>query len=72
MVLVCFPSHKSVTKETMNYCVVITVGVWMLSIIFFFSYKYKYYHGPRSNLDDDTIEVVSSAEEVSYPQDEKV
>ncbi|GAV30062.1 hypothetical protein PMKS-003568 [Pichia membranifaciens] len=71
-VLVCFPATKSVTKEDMNYCIVITGGVWILSIVFFFTYKYKYYHGPRSNLDDDNIEVVSSAEDVSYPHDEKV
>ncbi|ODQ44098.1 hypothetical protein PICMEDRAFT_74936 [Pichia membranifaciens NRRL Y-2026] len=71
-VLVCFPATKVVTKENMNYCIVITGGVWILSIVFFFTYKYKYYHGPKSNLDDDNIEVVSSAEDVSYPQDEKV
>lgn len=70
MVLVSFPSMKAVDKTTMNYCVVINCGVWILSIIFFFTYKYKYYHGPKSNLDDDEIDVVSSAEEVYLPTEQ--
>jgi amino acid transporter len=69
--LVSFPANKAVTKSTMNYCVVISVGVWILSLIYFFVFKYKYYHGPKSNLDDDSIEVVSSAENVIYLPKEK-
>ncbi|KAG0683679.1 GABA-specific high-affinity permease [Pichia californica] len=71
MVLVCFPATKKVDKTDMNYCVVITVGVWLLSLIFFFTYKYKYYHGPKSNLDDEKIEEVSSIEEIALKSIEK-
>ena len=72
MILVCFPATKSVTKTDMNYCIVITGGVWILALIFFFTYKYKYYHGPRSNLHDETVETDSSAEDVDMPHAEKV
>ncbi|KAH3672934.1 hypothetical protein OGATHE_002165 [Ogataea polymorpha] len=55
-----FPSVKAVEKDTMNYAVVIASGVWILSIVYFYTYKYKYFHGPKSNLnDDDTTEPVS-------------
>ncbi|KAG7920872.1 hypothetical protein KL927_000116 [Ogataea polymorpha] len=53
LVLCMFPSNKTVQKDTMNYNVVISCGVWILSFIYFFVYKYKHFHGPRSNLDDD-------------------
>ncbi|KAH3660262.1 hypothetical protein OGAPHI_007467 [Ogataea philodendri] len=60
MVLCMFPSVKAVEKDTMNYAVVIASGVWILSIVYFYTYKYKYFHGPKSNLnDDDTTEPVS-------------
>lgn len=72
MVMVCFPATRTVTKEDMNYCVVITGGVWVLSIIYFFTFKYKYYHGPRSNINDDAVETDSSALEVELPHKEKV
>ncbi|GMM28690.1 hypothetical protein DAMA08_014060 [Martiniozyma asiatica (nom. inval.)] len=57
MMLVCFPAIKAVTKETMNYCVVFSVGTWILSLIFFFTFKYKYYHGPKSNLEETSVVV---------------
>ncbi|GMM32583.1 hypothetical protein DAMA08_053280 [Martiniozyma asiatica (nom. inval.)] len=71
MIVVCFPSAKEVTKETMNYCVVISGGVWILSLIFFYSFKYKFYHGPKSNLEDNAISVVSSAKEIKIDAEVK-
>lgn len=70
VVLVCFPSTKTVTKTDMNYCVVITVGVWVLSLILFFTYKYKYYHGPKSNL-ENADDANSSIEELNYQCESK-
>lgn len=72
VVLVCFPATKTVTKENMNYCIVITGGVWILSAVLFFTYKYKYYHGPRSNLENVDPDVISSTEELSYQHKSKV
>ncbi|GME75136.1 unnamed protein product [Ambrosiozyma monospora] len=44
IVLTMIPSGRYVTKEAMNYTVAITGGCWLLSVVFFFVYKYKYYH----------------------------
>ncbi|ODV85692.1 hypothetical protein CANARDRAFT_211993 [[Candida] arabinofermentans NRRL YB-2248] len=61
LVLCMFPSSKAVDKTTMNYTVVISCGCWILSVIYFFTYKYKFYHGPRSNLTpEDNIEGVAT------------
>lgn len=70
--LVCFPATKSVDKTDMNYCIVINGGIWILAIIYFFTFKYKYYHGPKSNLEDPTVEVDSSADELEISHEEKV
>ncbi|MDC6274631.1 hypothetical protein CAS74_005036 [Pichia kudriavzevii] len=70
-IVACFPSSKHVDKTTMNYASVISGGVWILSIIFFFTYKYKHYHGPKSNLDDSAIDGSSDAESVKLPLHEK-
>ncbi|KAG7722291.1 hypothetical protein KL949_000656 [Ogataea haglerorum] len=59
LVLCMFPSNKKVEKDTMNYNVVISCGVWILSFVYFFVYKYKHFHGPRSNLDDDDEQPLS-------------
>ncbi|KAG7865593.1 hypothetical protein KL918_004474 [Ogataea parapolymorpha] len=57
IVLCMFPSAKEVEKDTMNYTVVITCGTWVLSLVYYYVYKYKVYHGPRSNLTpEDVIE----------------
>ncbi|GMG18122.1 unnamed protein product [[Candida] boidinii] len=53
IILCMFPGSKSVDKTTMNYTVVINCGVWILSVVYFYVYKYKFYHGPSSNLDDE-------------------
>lgn len=51
-----FPDNKGVTKSTMNYTCVINGGVWLLSVIYFFVYGYKHYHGPKTNLTPETVE----------------
>lgn len=71
MILVCFPASKVVEADTMNYCIVISGGVWILSLVFFYSYKYKVYHGPKSNLNDDTIRSISSVEQVNIDENLK-
>ena len=72
MILVCFPSSKVVDKTTMSYAIVITGGFWILSVIFFFTYKYRHYHGPRSNLADEDVVTDSSADELELPHAHKV
>ncbi|KAI5963769.1 uncharacterized protein KGF55_002649 [Candida pseudojiufengensis] len=53
VIMMClFPDNKKVDKETMNYTVVINVGTWILSLLYYFIYGYKIYKGPKSNLDD--------------------
>jgi amino acid transporter len=56
IVIAMIPSEKHPDKTNMNYTVVITCGVWILSMVYFFVYKYKFYHGPKSNLaPEDTV-----------------
>lgn len=59
IILICmFPSDKSVEPDTMNYCVVMLCGTWILSIIFFYTYKYKHFHGPSSNISpEEALEI---------------
>lgn len=76
IVLSMIPATKAVDKTDMNYTVVITCGVWILSMIYFFVYKYKYYHGPKSNLspeDEAAIEakMETEAEQIPVPTNEK-
>jgi amino acid transporter len=53
IILAMFPSSRSVDKKDMNYAVVINCGIWILSVVYFYAYKKKYYTGPKSNLDED-------------------
>ncbi|VEU21546.1 DEKNAAC102796 [Brettanomyces naardenensis] len=68
IIAICmFPSAKDVDSTTMNYTCVISCGVWILSIVYFYAYKYKYFHGPKSNLgpeeDVDVSEAVPLSQE---------
>ncbi|ODV74145.1 uncharacterized protein CYBJADRAFT_172132 [Cyberlindnera jadinii NRRL Y-1542] len=67
IVLACFPSTRHPDKDTMNYAVVINCGIWILSVVYYFTYKKKYYTGPKSNLDEevylDTINGVEGSSE---------
>ncbi|KAG0687740.1 GABA-specific high-affinity permease [Pichia californica] len=55
MILCMFPANKNPIKTNMNYTVVISFGVWILALIYFFIYKYKYFHGPKSNLAPEDV-----------------
>ncbi|WLF77328.1 hypothetical protein PVL30_001040 [Lodderomyces elongisporus] len=60
IVLTMFPDMKSVDKNSMNYTVVINVGIWILSLIYYFTWGYKTYSGPKSNLDDEGSDLSSN------------
>ena len=68
IVMSMFPDSKTVTKDTMNYTCVINGGVWLLSLVYFFVYGYRHYHGPKSNLTSDDTDVY---EEELYTHGEK-
>ena len=53
IVLAMFPDYKLVEPDTMNYTCVITGGVWLLSIIYYYVYGYRVYSGPKSNIDSE-------------------
>lgn len=54
IIMVMFPTQKNgINKENMNYACVIGPGTWLLSLIYYWVYKKKEYHGPKSNLDDE-------------------
>ena len=53
IVLSMFPDSRKVDKASMNYTVVINVGVWLLALIYYFVWGYRFYSGPKSNLDKD-------------------
>ncbi|KAL7424711.1 polyamine transporter tpo5 [Cryptotrichosporon argae] len=48
--ILCFPETYPVTASTMNYSWVITIGVMILSFVWYFAAGKRHYHGPRSNL----------------------
>jgi len=52
-VILCFPTVKPVTPQTMNYASVITAGVIILAMIWYWAGGRLHYHGPASNLDRD-------------------
>lgn len=56
LVMCMFPTDTTVEADTMNYTVVINGGVWILSLVYFYVYKYRDYFGPKSNLDDINAE----------------
>ncbi|MDC6271262.1 amino acid permease, partial [Acetobacter pasteurianus] len=60
IVLTMFPDMKLVDKNSMNYTVVINVGIWILSLIYYFTWGYKTYSGPKSNLDDEGSDLSSN------------
>lgn len=64
IIMSMFPDSKSVDPDTMNYTCVINGGVWLLSIIYFFVYGYRHYHGPKSNLGPGDEEESSFQEEI--------
>ncbi|KAG7661735.1 uncharacterized protein J8A68_004748 [[Candida] subhashii] len=71
IVLCMFPDSKNVDKETMNYTVVINVGIWLLSLFYYFVWGYRSYTGPRSNLDEQYFEGASLHEGIDEILEEK-
>lgn len=69
IILCMFPDGRSVTSDTMNYTCVITGGAWVLSMVYYYSYGYKHYHGPRSNL---SVEMLDGQDDSDSAPDTKV
>lgn len=63
IIMCCFPDYMDVSKETMNYTIVLNGGVWILAFLYFYVYKRHIYSGPKSNLtDEDEMEVIEILE----------
>ena len=71
IVLSMFPDTRKVNKESMNYTVVINVGVWLLALVYYFVWGYRFYSGPKSNLDTDDDVVFGTEPEVVAINEEK-
>lgn len=67
IIIMCmFPDNKEVTKDSMNYTVVINGGVWLIALVYFFVFGYRSYSGPKSNLPpEETILGTGSDTDVS-------
>ncbi|KAK6454106.1 GABA-specific high-affinity permease [Scheffersomyces xylosifermentans] len=50
-VMVMLPASRNPTKDNMNYTCVITPSVWILSLIYYYVYAHKNYHGPCKTVD---------------------
>lgn len=65
IVMSSFPDNKNPTVSTMNYTCVINSSVWLFSLGYYFVYGFKVYTGPKSNLDEKTIDgLLSNLSEV--------
>lgn len=62
IIMVMFPTSTNPDKDLMNYTCVITPGVWILSLVYYYVYAHKKYHGPAKTVDvqdsSDTDEAV--------------
>ncbi|KAK6197918.1 amino acid/polyamine transporter I [Scheffersomyces amazonensis] len=69
IVMSMFPDNKGVDASTMNYTVAVNLSVWILCLIYFFVYGYKFYSGPKSNLDREIPESINGQEpEMTFDQ----
>lgn len=50
--MVMFPANTNPDKDSMNYTCVITPSVWIFSLIYYYVYAHKIYHGPCKTIDD--------------------
>lgn len=48
----CFPPTAIVDKTTMNYSSVVTGGVMILALVYYFVYGRKVYQGPTIEIDE--------------------
>lgn len=55
--ILCFPYVRGadLTLDQMSWTVVVYFGPMVLALLWYFAYAHKYYIGPKSNLDDDTV-----------------
>lgn len=65
ILMVMFPTNTNPDKDTMNYTCVITPGVWILSILYYYVYAHKIYHGPAKTVDIKDLEE-SSIDDVMH------
>ncbi|KAI0270633.1 APC amino acid permease [Gloeopeniophorella convolvens] len=61
-VIFSIPTYLPVTKDTMNYASVITGGVALLAMIWYFIDGRRHYHGPQSNIMDDVAPPIGEVE----------
>lgn len=53
----------NVTPQSMNYTVVVNSAVWGGSLLYYFIDARKWFTGPKANIGEDGVEVVSDREE---------
>ncbi|KAI0052484.1 APC amino acid permease [Auriscalpium vulgare] len=81
-VIFSLPTYLPVTKDTMNYAAVITGGVVLLSLTWYFVDGRRHYQGPQSNIhsgymdkeaesDNDNGEFTADVKNVALPEDAK-
>lgn len=71
IVVAMFPATKEVDYKDMNYTVVINCGVWICSMIYFYVYAYRFYHGPKSNLSPEEMVEMGEAHQIPIDVDAK-
>lgn len=64
--ILCFPQYRGAdnTPDTMNWTVLVYWGSMFLAVSWYFIYAHKIYHGPKTNLDPNSIIFDASDEEV--------
>ncbi|KAI5951236.1 hypothetical protein KGF54_004310 [Candida jiufengensis] len=68
-----FSDYKTVNRSSTNYAVAISVGVQILSVIYYFIRGYERYSVPKFNLDEANLAEGSSSVSVDEVRsDEKV
>lgn len=63
----CFPEYMEVTKETMNYAIVVNVAAWGLSMWYFYTYKIHTYTGPKANVQVEVLDGLEPETEGAAP-----
>ncbi|KDR78351.1 hypothetical protein GALMADRAFT_245494 [Galerina marginata CBS 339.88] len=58
-VIFSLPTIMPVTANNMNYASVITIGVVVLASVWYVLGAHRHYTGPRSNLHDDSVDVIT-------------
>ncbi|KIM66702.1 hypothetical protein SCLCIDRAFT_109926 [Scleroderma citrinum Foug A] len=66
-VVFSLPTVLPVTRENMNYASVITIGVIILSGIWYILSAHRHYHGPASNLGVDTRTKLNEVKPTNEP-----